>query len=114
MPWWSWVLIWVGLVLGLLATLGWFGFRLFRKLMATAEALREIGGQMTRLRLDQNPPEQARFRPAIVQNRDELQLAVELLRDEREHRRQTRRDSLIARGKLLQNNPLTRRTDPDA
>ncbi|TFC81949.1 hypothetical protein E3T24_14430 [Cryobacterium sp. TmT2-59] len=114
MPWWSWALIWSGLILGLLGTLAWFGFSLFKKLMATVDALRDLGGQVAALGRDQAPPEQAQFRPGIFQNREDLQLAVELLRDERQHRRQARRDSLIARGKLLQHVPLNRRTDPDA
>ena len=114
MPWWSWVLIWTGLVLGLLAMLAWFGFALFKKGMATAKALQELGvlvGEATR---GLDAPAQERFRPAIFTDPVDLYLDLELVRHDRGLRRQRRRDSLIARGKLITTRPSTQRTDTHA
>ena len=114
MPWWSWVLIWSGLVLGLLGMLVWFGFALFQKVMATSRALQELGDRVADVTRGQETPPQARFRPAIFTDPADLHLALELVQRDRALRRQRRRDSLIARGKLLVNRPRTQTTDTDA
>lgn len=114
MPWWSWVLIWTGLVLGLLSMLVWFGFALFKKVMATASALHDLGDLVAGVTLGQETPAQGRFRPAIFTNPTDLYLALELVQRDRALRRQRRRDSLISRGKLFVKRPMTQRTDTDA
>ena len=114
MPWWSGVLIWTGLVLGLFAMLAWFGFALFKKLMATSQALQELGVLVAGVTGGLEPPAQSRFRPAIFTDPADLYLALELVQRDRAQRRQRRRDSLIARGKLVTTRPLTQRTDTDA
>ena len=114
MPWWSWVLIWTGLVLGLLAMLAWFGFALFRKVMATSRALQELGKLVSDVTRGQETPTQAPFRPVILANPADLHHALEVVRRDRAQRRQRRRDSLVARGKLFISRPLTQRTDTDA
>lgn len=114
MPWWSWVLIWTGLVLGLLAMLAWFGFALFKKGMATVRALQELGARVGDVTRGLEAPAQSRFRPAIFTDPVDLYLALEVVRHDRGQRRQRRRDSLIARGKLVTTRPLTQRTDTDA
>ncbi|HSP75378.1 MAG TPA: hypothetical protein VLO31_04080 [Cryobacterium sp.] len=108
------MLIWTGLVLGLLAMLVWFGFVLFKKVMATAKALQDLGDLVAGVTLGQETPAQARFRPAIFADSTELYLAFELVRRDRAQRRQRRRDSLISRGKLFIQRPMTQRTDTDA
>ncbi|TFC79539.1 hypothetical protein E3T23_09715 [Cryobacterium cheniae] len=114
MPWWSWVLIWTGLVLGLLAMLVWFGFALFTKAMATGKALQDLGDRVAGVTQGQETPAQGRFRPSIFTDPTDLYLALELVRRDRAQRRQRRRDSLIARGKLSITRSLTQRTDTDA
>ena len=112
MPWWSWLLIWGGLVLGLCAMLAWFAFRLFKKLLRAFEALEGLGNQFADLDLNVDEPAPDRFTPAIFLHRHELAFLVDRNRADRAHRRQIRRDRLIGRGKLLQQAPLTQRTDP--
>ncbi|MDJ0322623.1 hypothetical protein QMG61_02440 [Cryobacterium sp. PH31-AA6] len=114
MPWWSWILIWTGLVLGLLAMLAWFGYALFRKAIRTADALERLGDQVAELGDRPDLPPEPRFRPAVFETRADIQLDFELTRAERLLRRQLRRDRLVARGKLLQQAPSTQRTEPHA
>jgi hypothetical protein len=104
MPVWSWILIWVLLVLGLVGMLAWFAVQLFRKLMATFSALEDLTDQVDRLDLDA-VTDSPRFRPAIFQSRRELSAAIQQTRIERTLRRALRRDSSISRGKLLQHSP---------
>ncbi|MEC5149703.1 hypothetical protein [Cryobacterium sp. GrIS_2_6] len=112
MPWWSWVLIWTGLVLVLLGMLAWFAVTLFRKLMALADAVGALGDLVSEL--DTDPAEETRppRRPAIFENVNELALTVDLQRTARERSRQERRDRRIARGKLLQHGPIVRPDPP--
>ncbi|TFB54930.1 hypothetical protein E3N94_10985 [Cryobacterium sp. Sr3] len=114
MPWWSWALIWIGLVLGLLAMLAWFGFALFKKVMATLEALQELGDLVADVTRGQEMPPSDRFQPAVFTKPADLYRALELVQRDRAQRRQRRRDSSIARGKLFITRPLTQRTDTDA
>ena len=104
MPLWSWILIWVLLVAGLLGMLAWFTVRLFRKFMGTLGALEDLGDQLAELDLDRELP-RARFRPAVFQKRRELAGAIDQARIERLYRRAQRRDLAISRGKLLQHTP---------
>ena len=114
MPWWSWVLIWTGLVLALLGMLAWFGVALFRKLMNTMRALEDIGTQLSGLDLASEAPARGGFTPAMFRSLPELFEEVELQHAARALRRQLRRDRLIARSKLMKHAPLTQRTDPHA
>ena len=111
MPWWSWVLIWTGLVLVLLGMLAWFAVTLFRKLMALADAVGALGDLVGALDADPaegTPPR----RPAIFADWNELALTVDQQRTARERFRQQRRDRRIARGKLLQHGPIVRPDPP--
>jgi len=114
MAWWSWVLLWAGLVLVLIGMLVWFGHLLFRKAMLTMEALEALAEQVAGLELAPEAPPRPRFRPAVFEETADVLLAVELGRAERRHRRQLRRDRLVARGKLLQHAPSNQRTDSHA
>ena len=114
MPWWSWLLIWAGLVVGLLVMLVWFGYVLFRKASRTLQALESLADQVGTLELDPNLPPHPRFLPALFEEPDDVFRALELRRAERRNRRQQRRDHLVARGKLLTHAPSTQRTDSHA
>lgn len=114
MPWWSWLLIWTGLVLALLGMLAWFGVTLFRKLMTTMRALEEIGAQLGNLDPSSEAPARERFTPAMFRSLPELFEEVELQHAARARRRQLRRDRLIARSKLVKHAPFMQRTDPHA
>ena len=101
MPWWSWLVIWVVLGLGLIGMLVWQGFRLFRKFIAMTHALGELTEKLDILEQQREELADEGFSPAIFEDRDELVETVELNRIDRERRRQIRRDSLVMRGKLL-------------
>ncbi|WP_345764762.1 hypothetical protein [Diaminobutyricibacter sp. McL0608] len=116
MPWWSWVVIWVVLVLALLGLLALFGFRLFRKLMAALDELGKLADKTDLLQRRAEDLREERFRPAVFADAGALRAAREQDLADRERRRQARRDSLVKRGKLLvqadpqQFSHLTRRT----
>jgi uncharacterized membrane protein YccC len=116
MPWWSWVVIWVVLVVALLGMLTLFGFRLFRKLMAALDELGKLADKTELLQRRAEELAEERFHPAVFADVSELRDAREQDLADRERRRQARRDSLVKRGKLLvkadpqQFSHLTRRT----
>lgn len=114
MPWWSWIVIWVALVLLALGVLVWLAFRLFGKLTRAFEALGDLADQMSALGANVEALAPERKVPAIFGNRDALASAIEIHRTQRANARQLRRDRLISRGKLLQRAPLTQRTPPNA
>ncbi|HZK60129.1 MAG TPA: hypothetical protein VFC59_09750 [Cryobacterium sp.] len=114
MPWWSWILIWSALLLGLAAMLAWFAYRIFRKLMTAMKALEELGSQVAGLNPGDAEAAPDRFRTAIFRDRHELEQAVAVAQAARDRRRQLRRDRLIARSKLFAQASLIQRTDPHA
>lgn len=100
MPWWSWLLIWSGLVLILLAVLSWFAVALYRKSLGTLRALESFSDQVSAVDLDL-PPDSVPFTPAVFADSAVLSHNVEQRRGDRAHRRQLRRDARILRGKLI-------------
>ena len=100
MPWWSWLLIWSGLVFILLAVLSWFAVALYRKSLGTLRALEALSDQVSAVDLDL-PPYSVPFTPAVFADAAVLFQNVEQRRGDRVHRRQLRRDARILRGKLL-------------
>lgn len=108
MPWWSWVVIWVVLVLGLLGMLAFFAVHLFRKVMAAgreASALIEKTEVLSRRVDDLN---EAVFHPAVFADVAELRAEREQAKADRVVARQLRRDTRVRRGKLLVNTDPTR------
>ncbi|TFB76215.1 hypothetical protein E3O06_02210 [Cryobacterium glaciale] len=102
MPWWSWLLIWCMLALGLLAVLSWFTVALYRQVRGTLRALESLSDQVSAIDRDLSsatPP----FAAAAFADATVLLHDVEQQRVERTHRRQLRRDALIVRGKLMRN-----------
>lgn len=118
MLWWSWLLIWAGLVLGLLGMLVWFAFRLFRKFMAASDALVALADQVADSMPDDSSDasnEDSRGNlPAIFQDVGELSFQRARRRAERAHRRQESRDRRINRGKVVSHTPSNQRTVPHA
>ncbi|MDJ0377701.1 hypothetical protein [Cryobacterium sp. PH31-L1] len=100
MPWWSWLLIWTVLTLGLLAVLSWFAVSLFRTARGTLQALESFHGQLPTGEFDR-PTAASVGVPAVFADSAVLLGRVEQLRAERTHRSQVRRDARIVRGKLL-------------
>lgn len=101
MPWWSWLLIWGGLILALLGMLAYFAVTLFRKTVAVANELADLTDKLAVLdaRLDEIAPE--RKPSAVFLQRDQLALIVDGNREARAVAKQQRRDARVERGKLL-------------
>ncbi|WP_129586648.1 hypothetical protein [Microterricola viridarii] len=68
MPWWSWWLIWGGLVLALLGMLAYFGVTLFRKAAAGARELGELSSALGKLdaQLDELAPARTPQLPSAI------------------------------------------------
>ncbi len=109
MPWWSWVLIWVGLAALLVLVLVICAVLLFRKLMALGDAVSHLGDQIDAATAagQRVPSSPAGTLPAIFQNPWSLSMQVEERRSERLLRRQRSRDRRVVRGKLFRNAPVT-------
>lgn len=105
MPWWSWILIWLFLVLALLGMLAIFAVVLFRKMMTAADAVGELGDQVAALDAAVDELDPDRRRPAIFADAAELAADVRARRSESKHRRQVRIDRRVERGKLLRYTP---------
>ncbi len=101
MPWWSWLLIWSVLVLGLLGMLAYFAVTLFRKIAAAGReasalaAKAEILSQRSQELAD--PP----FHPAVLDDATRLREERTQTIVDRAYARQARRDARVKRGKLL-------------
>ena len=113
MPWWSWILIWTALVLGLLGMLAFFAVSLFRKLMRAMDALVTLGDQVSALDTNISELQAPSLRPAIFEDKNVLAYQYEINRYARAERRQRRRDALVNRGKLL-GTPSDQRMDDHA
>ena len=100
MPWWSWLLIWTVLVLGLLGMLAFFTWWLFRKVVAAG---REAAALMDKAEVLSRRAEELheRFEPAVLADASELLAEREQQRAERAFARQARRDARVRRGRLL-------------
>jgi hypothetical protein len=113
MPWWSWVLIWVALVLAMLGMLAYFGWVLFKKGMVTMEALGVLAGRLEALDAasEKLAPEKP-FVPAILRDRAEVGEAHRVLAELRAERKERRRAARRTRGRLLVTADLRKRTFP--
>jgi hypothetical protein len=113
MQWWSWLLIWGALVIGLVGMLAYFAVTLFRKLMRAMDALGALGDQVGALDVTLSELQAAAPRPAIFDDKYELAYVIEADRYARSVRRHSRRDALVNRGKLLKT-PTDKRMDHNA
>jgi len=101
MPWWSWVVIWAVLVLGLLGVLSYFGWSLFRKVMGAAQ---EAGALMEKAAILSERSGDIRyteFHSAVFEDPDALRAEREQAIADRRVARQARRDQRVRRGKIL-------------
>ncbi|WP_424465535.1 hypothetical protein [Pseudoclavibacter helvolus] len=103
MPWWSWILIWVGLVLILLGVLGALGYWLFRKAvllqgeLASLEVLLEAFEQRAQTLVSFTPPRSN----AIVRGLREVQVERGALREALDEHKAQRREERLERGRVL-------------
>lgn len=101
MPWWSWVVIWAVLVLGLFGMLAFFAWWLFRKVMAAASEASALMQKADILGERSADMRYAEFHSAIFVSPDELHTQREQARADRQVARQARRDQRVRRGKIL-------------
>ena len=104
MPWWSWILIWGGLVLALLAMLALLSWWLFRKAVGVMEELGRLAEKTEALgRMSDQLADtaDADVVPAVLRDRVEVSLEHDARVHERAVRRRMRREKRIARGKML-------------
>lgn len=114
MAWWSWVLIWGVLLLGLLAMLVLLLWRLFRKGLLVLEELSALLARSGELDAAADALAGARvdeeFEPAVLQKRAEVAtLRAELVRL-RARRKEAHRKVRVRRGKVLVSTDATQRT----
>jgi len=100
MPWWSWVLVWGGLCLFLVAMLAAFGWLLFRKLLAVFDALEALADLTGLLQVADDILTDQRQRLSIL-DRDGIRRRRDKVREQAMVRRQDRHDNRIARAKAL-------------
>jgi hypothetical protein len=101
MPWWSWLVIWGVLVVGLLGMLALFAVWLFRKLMAAAAEVSDLAQKAEILSRRAEELRDPAFHAAVFDDASALRDERELARAERANARQARRDARVRRGKLL-------------
>lgn len=101
MPWWSWILIWAGLVLLLLGVIAAFAWMLFRKFLVMLAALGALAACTEVLARATSADRPQRAQPALLQDPHSVSERRELERDKRQARIDARRELRVMRGKLL-------------
>ena len=114
MPWWSWVLIWTGLVLLLLGVLAACGWMVFKKAMTAARALGELMDKAELLNAASEELKQERFVPSILKPIDEVSADRNRRQERSADRKERRRENRLERGRLLTSAEATRRVVNDA
>lgn len=109
MSWWSWILIWAGLVLLLVGVLLFFGWRLFRKGQALLRETGELTAKMNRLAEFADVDPEKRPRSSLFADYEQVRHRRENRRERRHERVADRRAARIRRGKLLvHRNPIAK------
>lgn len=93
MPWWSWVLIWFGLGLVLLLTLGLLAWWLFRKFLVLLDDLTELADRASLL--ETADPEIVRPQLAVLAEVREVRAREDARRFRRAERRRMRRQARL-------------------
>lgn len=104
MPWWSWILIWGGLVLALLAMLVLLSWWLFRKAVGVMDELGRLAEKtelLSRMSDELTEADASPFVPAVLLDRAEVVAQHRARELAREQRRQARREKRITRARLL-------------
>lgn len=103
MPWWSWVLIWAGLVLVMLGVLAVCAWRLFGKVKGLDAELERLGALLGEFeaRADELVAPAEAPSSAILRGRDAVAAERRSLRRVLDRRKDERRAARIERGKLL-------------
>lgn len=103
MPWWSWIVIWTVLVLGLLGMLVFFAWALFRKLAATAREASALMQKAEALSRRVGEESEEPFHPAVFAQATQLRDRRAQAIADRARTRQAHRERRIRQGKILVN-----------
>lgn len=107
MPWWSWLIIWTGLTLGLLGMLGVAVWRLFQKATGVLDDLDSLLEQLDTVTGNIKELEIISSENAILVGYAEQAARREILVERRARVRELRREQRLLRGKILISaNPL--------
>jgi hypothetical protein len=101
MQWWSWIVIWFVLALALVGTLVFFGWRLFRKGVAVIDELERLTDKIDLLQRNVDELSVETPRSAILDGYSAVADRRDRERDRRATMRQLRRDTRLARGRLI-------------
>jgi hypothetical protein len=100
MPWWSWILIWGGLSVLMLAMLAAFGLLLFRKVIAVFAALEALAALAGLLHVADDLIADQRRQLSIL-DLEAIRRRRDQVREQAMARRQDRHDRRISRAKAL-------------
>lgn len=107
MPWFSWLIIWTGLALGLLTMLGVAAWRLFQKATGVLDDLDSLLDQLAAVTENIEKPSAPKSENAILIGYAEQAARREALVGRRARVKELRREQRIIRGKILISaNPL--------
>ncbi|MCU1523985.1 MAG: hypothetical protein JWO18_879 [Microbacteriaceae bacterium] len=101
MPWWSWVIIWVGLGLALLVMLGLMAWWLFRKLMGVFRELETLAGKAELLEAANETLDEQHSERAILLTRSEVVARREFVRSRAAERKEARHLARLERARAL-------------
>jgi hypothetical protein len=101
MPWWSWLLIWSGLVIALLAMLTLFAVSLFRKGVALAEELATTAATLELLDRASDVAAEQHTELAILQTRSEVRARREQVRARSAERKARNHDARLDRARRI-------------
>lgn len=95
MPWWSWVLIWTGLVIVLLVVLGLAAWWLFRKFLTLLDDVATLADRASLI----DPVDAELIRPelAVLAEVSEVRAREDARRQHRAERKQRRHEARMAR-----------------
>ena len=97
--WWGWILIWTGLVLGMLAMLGLFAWWLFRKSLVTLDDLSDLAEKTSILEVDDERVAPAQR--AVLLSLREVLAREDARKKHRSERKIARHERRIARAKRI-------------
>lgn len=101
MTWWSWIVIWLGLVLGAVAMLVLFAVSYWRRGTALLGQISEVTEMLEALSPGSTDPAPPRSPSSLFVDRDAVRRIHEVRRDSRRDRIDGRRSARVERGKLL-------------
>lgn len=101
MPWWSWILIWGGIIAAGVAMLILLGLHLFRKAAGVGRELSALAYKSELLHSYAEELTADTSEPAVLQDPAIWREIRQTRKDERDGRKLIRRESRINRGRLL-------------